>query len=335
MIQDNTSTANCTGNLSFVGGIVGSLRCGNVKGNTSAGNVSGGAYSGGIIGAIAPCNSTQSIMIDNNKSTSVVTAEYCAGGIVGLVNREVAITNNNIIIQNNSHTSGNVTATNGGLAGGIIGYLNNGGIVKRNYSNGNVTINQWGAGGIIGSCIPRNSNDTILIEENYSLCNVSAVNNTGTGHIGGLIGSLYTGMDVNNTILIQNNYFRGNVSITQYAGAPLGGFIGIVGHSSFLFTLNVKFQNNYAVPTFTGNVGNASGFVGYKYNTETTVTYVDNYWQQEGSGITAGKDVQGATVTGVSGITAAAMKPGAAFSGWSTSIWTFVSGQYPKLSWEL
>ncbi len=334
-IENNKSNANVTSNTNVAGGLIGIAIAGAIRNNVATGNtnVTAGGNVGGLVGTIQINNENQAILIEKNKAMGNVTGGSNSGGLIGSIENETTLNprNSNVIVQNNT-AAGNTSSNTGSSIGGLIGLLRMG-TIKKNYAVGNVTsIKNGYVGGLIGQVVPRNASQVIVIEENYSLGN-SYGNLNG---IGGLISAIYTLVDNSNTIQIRNNYTKGNIKTDSATTFQVGGLVALIGHSSYVCTLKVNFENNYAVSSFLESAGNPSGFVGSISNRgtgsgKTETTYSGNYFNVETSGRTNAQAVQGAAQIGVTGTTTLNLKAVTTFSDWSTSIWQLNDGSYPKL----
>jgi hypothetical protein len=223
-------------------------------------------------------------------------------------------------------------------AGGLLGYLNEGGIIK-NVCVVNVTVIGYnGVGSLVGYesgiiknvCVVNvtvNGNNAVgslvgyegggTISNCYSTGNV-----TGHASIGGLVGSIYEGR-------IINSYSTGSVT-GQYTG--IGGLVGNM-HSEGTIS------NSYSTCSVAGvGVESKGGLVGDNYYGDVNV--ISSFWNTETSGLSTsdggtGKnttEMQDITTFSVAGWNITAVAPGSTNT---TYIWNIVNNvTYPFLSWQ-
>jgi len=104
----------------------------------------------------------------------------------------------------------NVTVVGENHVAGLVG--RNRGIVSNSYSSGNVTGEQWGAGGLVGTMESSRG----AVSNSYSTCNV-----IGSSAIGGLVGW-------NDQGTVSNSYSTGSVT----GDLGVGGLVGINGRGT-------------------------------------------------------------------------------------------------------
>ena len=189
-ISNSYSTGNVTGESEYVGGLIGYNLEGTVSNSYSTGNVTGNNMVGGVVGRNSNGN------ISNSYSTGNVTGEsYPVGGLV-------ASNYGNI---SNSYSTGNVTGEQ--KVGGLVGSNIYGSNISNSFSTGNVTGagESYDVGGLVGE------NDIGNISNSYSTGNV-----TGNKRVGGLVG-------MNHKSTVSNSYSTGNVSgESKYVGGLVG-----------------------------------------------------------------------------------------------------------------
>ena len=179
-VSNSSASGSVTGSSSQVGGAVGSAAgtsptCGTITNVTASGTVQASIYAGGVLGYgncyfIYRSSSSSTVTASSNHAggivgydnfpgrveksyfTGSVTATESVGGIAGL-SRSVIV---------DSWSSGSVTATsstNGGRAGGLVGWFRNTGgaypnaEITRSYARGAVTPPSGGSstvGGLVG-----------------------------------------------------------------------------------------------------------------------------------------------------------------------------------------
>lgn len=194
-------------------------------------NITGNSYVGGLAG-------TNTGTITNSTVTGSITSksEYSArtGGLVG----------RNAGTIKNSGSSANITG-NSSRVGGLVGYNNRGGTIKKSYATGDVNINSGDninghrVGGLVGENDGTNTLSTI--SNSYATGNVTSNGN----NIGGLVG-------LNNSATVEKSYSVGNVT----GGSNVGGFIG--------YTLSGTVSGSYwntETTTQTNAIGKGSGTV--------------------------------------------------------------------------
>ena len=167
----NGTVTNCfaTGDVTGkngVGGLIGESYANNISNCYATGNVTGQDCVGGLIGRNYGVYGTTNYFT-SCYATGIVTATGSyAGGLVG----------NNQVDTDDCYATGNVTGNS--YVGGLCGKQDYNTSVKNSYAKGRVTATNGGmAGGLIGHCSGN------IIEACYATGNVS-----GTGSIGGLIG---------------------------------------------------------------------------------------------------------------------------------------------------
>lgn len=280
---------------------------------------------GGLIGVISITDlniyNDNINVVGNISKTNVISLGSSSGGLIGYMDC------GNII--NNSATG--VVSSEGYNAGGLVGAVR-GGILKKNYSTGSVTVKNYSAGGLIGALVPNNEKNKTIIEENYATGNVTA----GIGHVAGLIGLVNPeSVDNNNIIQIKNNYVLGSnlkVAPTEWG---IAGLIGFLGWDGSQYVIKVNMENNYVVTTFDSSNVKRGGLLGYVTlnSGKTTVTCQNNYWNTTTSGTSASS--VNSNYSGITGLTTSQMQVANPFSGWSTDIWNFKAGEYPRLKWQI
>ncbi len=250
----------------------------------------------------------------------------------------------------NLGVSGSISGVTNSNAGILAGSNYIDGTIQNCYSEGSITSSSNYVGGLLGSC------NQSTVYQCYSTATVTA-NGTSSTSIGGLIGhTVGTGTG---SYYIGECFSTGsvtNINVTSNTGNT-GGFIGVAVYniSNCYSTGNVSHSNtntpSYAggfvgrtqnSPTITycystGSVTGTStkgGFVGF-YNTGT---FTGCFFDQSTSGSTQSYGAyQTSAPTGITAATTAVMKTPSTFTsaGWSTSVWSLVSGYYPMLLWQI
>ncbi|MDD3594689.1 MAG: GLUG motif-containing protein, partial [Candidatus Gastranaerophilales bacterium] len=188
-------------------------------------------------------------------------------------------------------------------AGGLVSF--NSGTITNCYVTGSVRAGLlvfYSAGGLV-AC------NSGAITNSYAAVNVG-----GPISPGGLVGR-------NDNGTITNSYATGSVDIANsYSGNTVlsvcswgGGLVGLNSDGTI--------TNSYATAKVSrgDKCHGLGGLVGWNYGG----TITNSYWDKQTSGQ--------ATSDGGKGKNTADMKTPATFSGWDTTIWSLVQGQYPKL----
>lgn len=171
----NSSYSGTITGTDSLGGAAGSMsgtspNCGNLTGVTTSGDISGTTQLGGLVGW-TNCYS----IVRSSSSVSITGSSSRVGGLVGYENIGGSITGSYFTGQvqgteqvggvagatrstiTDTYSTGSVTATvatNGGRAGGLVGWLLSGANLTRTYATGQVTAPSSGSptvGGLIGN----------------------------------------------------------------------------------------------------------------------------------------------------------------------------------------
>ena len=184
--------------------------------------------------------------------------------------------------------------------GGLVGH--NQGKIKNSYATGNVRGKE-SVGGLVG-----HNSDEGTIEKSYATVTV-----TGTGrNVGGLVAS--------NWGQIKNSYATGNVK----GNDRVAGLVGLNDRT---------IEKSYATGVVTGSK-RLGGFVGHNQYDARNIG--KNYWK-EGSakqGVGRGDKTNVSKANVFKKTDAELKKLDAGKTGWSTEIWEFEEGKYPKLAWQ-
>ncbi len=224
----------------------------------TSGTVKGDDYVGGLIGINSGADA---VISDCSFSGTVVRyANYTGNYIGGLIGKSESGAH----IQD-SHASATVDGKwyVGGLVGG-----NDASTIDRCYSTGNIGGDYY-AGGLSG-----NNSNSSLINQCFSLSNVSANINVA----GGLIGN-------NNGSTVSNGFSRGTVTRSQGSDGDFGGFIGKNENTTvieYCYSTGTVAYTGATDPTDKGFIGNynATGCSHNFFDSQTSV-------QSSGSGATA------------------------------------------------
>lgn len=323
-------------------------------------NISGRSYIGGVAGynyggQVTNCGNSGCITaLYMTTSNDEVVPEYCyAGGVVGY-NCGGQVTN--------CHNSGTITST-GMIIGGVVGYTTQ--LDALASSTDAVVDGCWNTGSVIGGCyfggvvgenyINMNlvHNDEVSLVENCWNAGAVSVNPQlpdgymGPGNtMGGVVGQTGT---FGGSPEIKNCYNIGSVTSEN---AQIGGVVGrIFNSSSYAFTVSNCYNagqvtgcynefggitgmindrivlkdcyNSGAVLTADGTIG--GGIAGANAGTVTDCYYDKQICTFGGIG---GSDIAGSA----EGMLTGDMTSGAALTGFDSSVWTYASGLYPRLS---
>jgi hypothetical protein len=325
LISNSYSTGVVIGNNYYIGGLVGSLSSGEINNSYSTVSINlpsrltkYGVYVGGLVGDQSSGN------ILSSYSSGSLSGFFYVGGLVGrqvdgdinssyfsgsLVGEDyvggLVGTQQSLGLVSDCYSTGIIQSTN--LAGGFVG--TQAGFITSSYSLGNVTGGTT-VGGFAGSM-----SATGLIVKSFSDGNVSGNSAAiGSYYSGGFVGYLVSG-DVN------DSYSIGSVTRRGGTGTNFGGFVGknYRGKIFNSYSLGGIHYTGTSDPTSKGFAGAVDTGTGYQMS--------GNYWdfntslQLTTSGIATGK-------------TTTQMKTVSTYSGWSSSIWDLVEGQYPILSWQ-
>ena len=227
---------NCTNNAEIrsfdtdAGGMIGNANKFYAAGCVNNGKVT--ANRGGAAGIIGYHCALASVR--KCKNTGEITGYDCAGGICGRIEHDKRFSH---FIDNEN--TGNITATNQGSAGGIVGWTNAGGAYTGNKNSGAVvckaTEKSHCAGGILGG----NEDDAIAFKNNTNSGSV-----TGNDRAGGIAGYLGN-KDHDQIVIATNNTNSGTISAT---GKDAGGIIG-----------SLATDNTHHNISFNTNTGSISG----------------------------------------------------------------------------
>ena len=251
-ISNSYATGNITNSSSNnVGGLVGgntSFTSANstvISNSYATGNVSASSdYVGGLVGfndGYGNSRILQSYATGNVTSTSALGTNV--GGLVGQNKAEAA--NSNVSISQ-SYATGAVTAPK--IAGGLVGLLNpTSGVanIDQSYATGNVqqTAASGMAGGLVGQVGSSNAGSSAQITNSFSTGNVSGV---GANYVGGLVGSFAAAANGG----IQNSYTTGAVG----GSTSMGGLLGSLSTGSNLQNNYWNTSNNAGLSSVSGGV---------------------------------------------------------------------------------
>jgi len=265
---------------------------------------------GGILGSSEVSTGTQPMVFENIQITNL---DFNTGGGGAAAGGLATSLNNSSVSITDVHIEAN---------SGIKGSVNTGGLVGVIYTAATISINNssfsgyvYGHAGIIGA-IPSNS--LLTMSQVYAKGNVEKH----TGIMGGLIGQLASASGS----IISNSYSHMNLNYTSSTiSGHQGGLIGWLQSSK-----SIIIQNSYSTGTLTSAhtstyrgciMGRNQGTLGLAY------VFFD-------SDRCTNNAVNSAAAFGANGLSTGSLQTATPFTNWSTLIWSFLSGQDPKLVWE-
>ncbi len=258
-IKNSTNKGNVT-NGGQTGGIISSNQGGTltIENCKNYGKIENnlGTSLGGIVGASAISNPVKTIITNSGnygeiKVNSEVDSVIYAGGIIGLSNKELEITN--------SHNESiiNVNGINDLNIGGIIGRSENKTTITNSYNLGKITSSTSGnfineVGGIVGNITYNDITKTSKIESSYNKGNITGGNRTG-----GIVGYISNNLK----LIINKCYNIGNLTgqeDTIYTSSvQLGGILGQAWNGPTVYILN-----SYNIGELIANAKNTGGHAG-------------------------------------------------------------------------
>ena len=244
-----------------------------------------------------------------------------------------SISNFGKAIRNLSIVNANVTS--GSYSGILAGIINNATIISVSVS-GTIVSNSQYIGGFVGQA----SYSTVLNSSSSGNFNTT-YGNYGSAYIGGFIGSLI------NNVTIDSCFSNSILGITNYE-YDVGGFIG--GDSQLNPSNNI-ISNSYSSGKITGagaGYSNNGGFMGEEYydtitNSYTSIVSSPRCFCGSFTGTAASNSFYDTVCTntnsGGAGLSTAQLQSGSGSSnpnlpGWSSFVWNFPGGQYPRLRWQ-
>lgn len=250
-------------------------------------------------------------------------------------------------IIKNLGVSGTVSTTNG--ISGILAGANYYGTIQNCYTEGSISSSNNNVGGFVGACMYS----TTGITQCYSTATVTATG-TGSMNVGGFVGTTnstsgqtisecYCTGNVSNSnnnsgnkantggfvggssLNISNCYATGSVTCSS-GGERFGGFCGFASYST-------PITDCYSTGAVTGTSTVKGGFVGYC----NTGTFTSCFFDHDIAALSSYGGYATSAPTGITAKTTAQMKTPSTFTdaGWSTSVWSLVSGNYPILLWQI
>jgi len=247
----------------------------------------------------------------NVSFTGTVVGSSQTGGVIGVTRSPVSYL---------SATNTTVTCTASGYttsAGGVVGYLSTerGGCISDSYFAGTVISTQSGEfiGGIMGVNIEAPTTRCFSIANLYT---TAAISQTG---IGGIIGGAQASP-------VSDCFFTGEINLKSNRS---GGIIGYAVNNTYGNRDNTTIDNCYVSCVLNGNSKNTyMPFLGLfdassSYGATTEPTLTNCYYD---------KQMMGAYSTFDGGILTNTLASDSALTGFSTDVWTFAAGTYPRLT---
>lgn len=220
-----TNSANVTSSgTSAIAGIVGGLEESatiEIKNCENSGTISAGKANGvaGILGYTNADSCNNVINVSNCKNTGTVIGSRNAGGIGGRIETTITTSTSASLIFRNCYNSGNISATQNGTVGGIVGYLYaNGGtakdiaIVLYCFNQGTIS-GKNNIGGIVGN--PNQTANKAAVRIGYSYTTYGQIAGTSNATIDATAYTIATGTNapLNNN---GGSYLLYNVSTTTF-----------------------------------------------------------------------------------------------------------------------
>jgi len=297
-------------------------------------------------------------------ATSGAVYPAYAGGLVYRNDSLIENCSANVNVSVSTNTSSSTGATNNSAAGGLVGIISRGSVIKNSFATGNVSaaitqntvtdfysfssIPKAIAGGLVGMAMAYGTGDYIYtIQDCYATGNVMATFVEAGGDsvnsrtsAGGIIGDLsYVG---GITIIITNCFTTGSVitnvydASTAYAGGIVGYASGIspaslisncVAANSIIIFRSGGGGSGYTI----GQIGNTAGASSYYY--EDMKFYRFTGYTTTGN-LTTPTSINGATAATLTNLNTASWWTGTL--GWDTAIWDFsdldfATGKIPTL----
>ncbi len=283
-----------------VGGLVGSNQS-SVNYAVNAGTVNGNNATGGIVG-----NNPGGSVLHSSNAAAVTGSASDVGGIVGDNNGTVS----------DDHNTGTVHGAS--RVGGVTGMNYYGGVISDSDNAGQIsgTLSVGGLSGFSFGIITRSFN-TGNVSGNQTLGGVSGTQPSGTISLSYSTGSVTgTGNTVGGLVGDSNS-----VIVNSYATGAVSG-VGQVGGLVGLMYTNAALSTSFSSGAVSGSTaGTTGGLVGQGMGTVT-----NGVWDRDSSG-------RGTSGGGV-GVSSAAMRQSATFSGWNLStqgasgaVWRLYEGQ--------
>jgi len=190
-INNCTNNGRITSSNSYIGGIVGWMKNGNINSCYNHSNIQGNVYVGGISGKCGDGTNIGNIF--QCKNTKEINGVYSVAGIVGWLTTSGKV--EQCVNLSNITSTGydeNYFAYTGGITGHAGDYTN----VLYSYNIGNIESNCRAVGGITGNLCGN-------IKYCYSIGDITNNNTEYPGHTGGIIGSKTDVITVNITDCMQ------------------------------------------------------------------------------------------------------------------------------------
>jgi len=260
----------------YLGGLAGSVNCGNIKNSASSMAVSdaNGFFVGGLAGYLSSGTAAfpATVGVSQSSASGDVSGAAQAGGLIGSAN---------FVIVDSSNASGVVVSTNGndigGAAaiGGLIGYLSGTDTISNSYATGSVGATNTGngingIGGLIGQMV-----GVMTVSNSYATGKATVSSAAGTNSmnaIGGLIGQMVGG-NATYSYTISSSYATGGVSAIQAGPVDSYGAGGLIGSVGAVMGVNIALSvtNCFATGDIEGD-SFVGGLIGSIMHTLGSVT---------------------------------------------------------------
>ena len=180
-IKDSSASTNVTGKRA-VGGLVGSIFNGSaISASSSSGSVDGGqagfdVHMGGLVGGVT--GTAPFLIVDSHSDADVTATGNMVGGLVGYMEQTGIL---------GSRSEGQVITPDGYYVGGLVGYMATTGII-RDSSSLSLVEGLEAVGGLVGKSDGDADGTALIIQSFTSRGTTDDVSVTGQFSVGGLVG---------------------------------------------------------------------------------------------------------------------------------------------------
>ena len=203
---------------------------------------------------------------------------YC-GGIFGSLEMNTGI----LLTVENSVNNGNINGTLVNRAGGLIGTMSSNQptvVIKDSVNNGEIVLSSLSTNGCMGGGMigfaSENGDTSVTIIRGHNNGKISSFNTTAPVTIGGFIGTVWGGAQVNATLSCCINH--GNLK-TDTGNGTVGGLVGTMTNSTPESIINLLVNNsgNEGIMEATGDDSFMGGlFIVNSWGEDNTTTKVYN-----------------------------------------------------------
>ena len=217
----------------YTGGVVGYVEytTGTIENLVNFANIAGQNSTGGIIGAIKLTDQyNESVFILSSLNRGTVSGTVNVGGCIGYLSGNIAHYVPFSIAKFGN--TGNVSSTNNGNVGGIIGHGNKNYLRVRHCANHGKISSTGNAkvGGIAGR-LGTNTKSIFGVYDNMELsycCNRGEISSTHKGsNVGGILGYQEDGSSTDDTYYMTHDCYNAGI-ISSQQGSDNGGVVGYV-----------------------------------------------------------------------------------------------------------